>query len=143
MDKTKLSNGTVLNISNIEVVYGALKISTPDFTVEELAELFSAKENTALITIMTAAEQATGYKTGFTSFSGIQYDADGTKTIELFQPVDVTEQRLSNAESNIILANEAASNASAKADGTDAKVSSLEETINTLLGVETEVEADE
>lgn len=98
MTKIKLVNGTIINTSNIEVVNGVLKITTTENTVEELATLFSNKENTNHIVLMTESEKETGYKNGFTSFAGINYDENGIKTIELFQPVDVTEARLSNIE---------------------------------------------
>ena len=49
---------------------------------------------------MTESEKVSGYKTGFTSFAGIEYDENGNKTVELFQPKDVTESRLSNVEGN-------------------------------------------
>lgn len=96
----KLTNGTTINASNVEVVNGTLKITTTDFTVEELAEMFSNKNNTSYITLMTESEKVSGYKTGFTSFAGIEYDENGNKTVELFQPKDVTESRLSNVEGN-------------------------------------------
>ena len=98
MTKIKLVDGTIINASSVEVVNGVLKISTNEHTVEALAVLFSDKEKTNLITLMTESEEETGYKTGFTSFAGIGYNAEGVKTIELFQPVDVTEARISNAE---------------------------------------------
>ena len=100
MTKIKLTNGTVIDASNVEVVNGVLKITTTDHTVEELAEIFSNKNNTSYITLMTESEKVSGYKTGFTSFAGIEYDENGNKTVELFQPKDVTESRLSNIEGN-------------------------------------------
>ena len=106
MTKVKLVNGTIVNATDVEVVNGTLKISTAESTVEELANLFSDKENTNLIVLMTEADVECGYKTGFTSFAGIEYDADGVKTVELFQPVDVTEKRISDAEGKANLANE-------------------------------------
>ena len=98
MTKIKLVNGTILKASEVKIENSVLKISTTENTVEELAALFSNKENTSLITLMTESEKESGYKIGFTSFAGITYDADGVKTVELFQPVDITEARLSNAE---------------------------------------------
>ena len=98
MTKIKLVNGAIVNASDVIVANGVLKISTNDLTVEELANLFSNKENTSLITLMTEADVECGYKTGFTSFAGIDYSADGFKTVELFQPVDVTEKRVADAE---------------------------------------------
>lgn len=98
MTKIKLTNGTVINADSIDLSNGVLRITTSELTVEELAALFSDKNNTSLITLMTEGGLETGYKTGFTSFAGINYDADGTKTVELFQPKDVTEARLSNVE---------------------------------------------
>ena len=106
MTKIKLANGTIINAETVEVVKGVLKISTAESTVEELAELFSNKENTCYIVLMTAANVESGYKTGFTSFAGIHYDTDGLKTVELFQPVDVTEKRIADAESMAVMVSE-------------------------------------
>ena len=100
MTKIKLTDGTIINALTVEVVNGTLKITTSEHTVEELAEIFSNKNNTSYITLMTESEKESGYKTGFTSFAGINYDSDGNKTVELFQPKDVTESRLSNVEGN-------------------------------------------
>ena len=136
MEKIKLSDGTIINISNIELVNGALKITTPDLTVEELADIFRDKSKTNYITILTESGKESGYKQGFTSFSGIAFDADGSKTVEMFQPVDVTEARLSNAEGAI-------SQANIEIENTDGKVSDLEETINALLVGEMEVKVNE
>ena len=100
MTKIKLTDGTIISASTVEVVNGVLKITTNEYSVEELAEIFKDKNKTNLITLMTESEKESGYKTGFTSFAGINYDADGNKTVELFQPKDVTESRLSNVEGN-------------------------------------------
>lgn len=106
MDKIKLVNGTVISASNIDLVDGILKISTDsELTVEELVNIFSNKDNTNLITIMTEGGKEAGIKTGFTSFAGITYDADGVKTIELFQPIDDMEARVANAEGVANIAN--------------------------------------
>lgn len=100
MTKIKLTNNIIINADNVDLTNGILKITTKESTVEELANIFSNKDNTNLITLMTEGGLETGYKTGFTSFAGINYDADGSKTVELFQPKDVTEARLSNVEAN-------------------------------------------
>lgn len=120
MTKIKLVDGTIINADSVKLINGALKISTTECTVEELAEVFSDNEKTARIVLMTESGIETGYKEGFTSFSGIAYDAEGVKTIELFQPADVTEQRVANAESTANLANE--------------KVDELGNTVDALLG---------
>lgn len=98
MTKIKLVDGTVLNVSNVELVKGVLKITTSNLTVEELATLFTNKENTNRIVFLTESGAESGYKVGFTSFAGIAYGADGTKVVEMFQPKDVTEARISKAE---------------------------------------------
>lgn len=98
MTKIKLTNGEIINAESVELSNGILRITTKEHTVEELATLFSNKENTGLITLMTESGIETGYKTGFTSFAGINYGADGVKAVELFQPKDVTEARLANVE---------------------------------------------
>ena len=99
MTSVKLVDGTIIQASNVELVNGVLKITTiTDMTVEKLAELFSNKSNTALIILLTDSGVESGYKSGFTSFAGINYDSEGNKTIELYNPVDATESRISNAE---------------------------------------------
>lgn len=98
MTKIKLTNGAVVNADSVDLTNGILRITTKESTVEELANIFSDKSNTSLITLMTEGGDKIGFKSGFTSFAGINYDADGSKTIELFQPKDVTESRLSNVE---------------------------------------------
>ena len=98
MTKVKLVNGAIINALEVKMENGFLKITTEENTVEELAELFADKENTNLITLMTETEIESGFKVGFTSFVGIEYDANGVKTVELMQPTDITEARISNAE---------------------------------------------
>ena len=98
MTKIRLVDGTIITAASVELVNGVLQITTEEHTVEELAAIFSDKSNTSLITLLTESGKESGYKTGFTSFAGITYGADGEKTVELFQPVDITEARISNAE---------------------------------------------
>ena len=97
MTQIKLNNNSVINADSVELINGVLKITTAELTVEELATLFSDKNNTSLITLMTESGIETGFKSGFTSLAGINY-SDGLKTVELFQPIDVTEARLSDVE---------------------------------------------
>ena len=101
MTKIKLVDGTIISASNVEVVSGVLKITTTEYTVEKLAKMFSNKENVSRIVLLTESEKEVGYQDGFTSFAGIIYDTEGNKTVELFQPKDVTEARISNSEAKI------------------------------------------
>ena len=125
MTKVKLLNGTIISAQTVELVEGVLKITTTEHTVEELAEMFSDKENTNLITLMTESEIESGFQTGFTSFAGILYGADGLKTVQLFQPADVTESRISNAEGVANAANSMAESAKTTAESSNQMVSDL------------------
>ena len=98
MRKIKLVDGTIIEILEKSLINGILKISTKEKTVEELAELFSNKENTSYIATLSRNDVEIGFNKGFTSFAGITYDTDGIKTVELFQPKDVTEARIANLE---------------------------------------------
>lgn len=129
MTKIKLVDGTIINAESVALVNGALNIATKEKTVEELAELFSNKENTSLITLMTESEKETGFKTGFTSFAGINYIEDGTKTIEMFQPVDDIEARISNAEGAANQANAATENLASEITDTQLAVAELAEIV--------------
>ena len=122
MTKVKLVDGAIINAESVELVNGVLKIITTEGTVEELAEAFSNAENTTFITFLTESEIESGYKTGFTVFAGINYTAEGVKTVKLCQPVDLTEARVANAEGTANLAND--------------KVNELGTTVDALLGVE-------
>ena len=133
MTKVKLLNGAVVNASDVKVVNGALQISTTDLTVEELANLFSDKENTSLIVLMTEADVECGYKTGFTSFAGIGYDAEGVKTVELFQPVDVTEKRVAEAEGKAAQATNTANAANEKTAALEEQNAVLASTLDSIL----------
>lgn len=135
MEKIKLANDTVLEVSSIELVRGVLKITTTDRTVEELAALFSDKSNTSFITLLTSSGIESGYKAGFTSFAGIHYDAEGAKTVELFQPADATEARISNAEAAAVLAKNTANTANDKAEEVEGQNTMLASTIDELLTV--------
>ena len=121
MTKIKLVDGTIIDAVEVVLESGILKISTLEKTVEELAEIFSDKEKTNLIIFMTESEKQTGFKKGFTSFAGIKYDSEGLKTIVMFQPIDATEERISNAEGAANLAEQ--------------RTGELEATVNALLGV--------
>lgn len=124
MTKIKLTDGTIINASNVEVVNGTLKITTTENTVEGLAEIFSDKSKTNYITLLTDSDKECGYKTGFTSFAGINYDAEGNKTVELFQPKDVTEARIANAEAAANMTNDKL--ASIETDITDVQLALVE-----------------
>ena len=127
MTKIKLTNGTIICASAVELVSGVLKITTTDHTVEKLAEMFSNKENTSLLTLMTESEIESGIQKGFTSFAGIDYDSEGVKTVKLFQPVDATESRIAHAEGT--------------ANHAIAETAELEAAVDALLGMG--VESDE
>ena len=127
MTKIRLVDGTIVNASSVELVAGVLKITTLDSTVEELAGVFSDEENIALLTFLTESGIETGYRTGFTSFAGIDYDAAGNKTIKLFQPMDLPEARVVTAEGTAYKAMQ--------------ETTELGEVIDALLGEE--VAADE
>lgn len=133
MTKIKLVDGTIINASTVEVVNGVLKISTTDFTTEELAELFSNKENTSLIVLLTESEIESGYKTGFTSFAGINYSVDGVKTVELFHPVDVTEKRIADAEGKAVHATNTANIVNAKTNTLEEQNAVLASTLDSIL----------
>lgn len=129
MTKIKLSNGTIINVNDVVLENGILKISTTEYTVEKLAKMFSNKENTNLITLLTESEVESGYKKGFTSFAGIIYGSDGLKTIELFQPKDITEARLSNAEAIANLARDNAASLESSITDTQLAVAELAELV--------------
>ena len=133
MTKIKLANGNVINATDVRLANGVLKITTAEQTVEELAGLFSEKSNTSLITLLTESGVESGFKTGFTSFAGITYGVDGAKTVELYQPVDVTEARISSAEGEAKAANVTAVTANQKTSELEAQNAELAMTLDSIL----------
>lgn len=133
MTQIKFTDGTVINAASVELVRGVLKITTTDRTVEELAGLFSDKSNTSRIVLLTESGAETGYREGFTSFAGINYGADGSKTVELYQPADVTEARISKAEGAASTASTAAASANAKASEVAEQNATFSATLDSIL----------
>ena len=134
MRKIKLVDGTIIEITEKSLINGILKISTKEKTVKELAELFSNKENTNYIAILSRNDVEIGFNKGFTSFAGITYDTEGVKTVELFQPKDVTEARIANLEG---VTNETKNTvASVETSMADFKTEQKQEMENALTDVE-------
>ena len=148
MTKVKLVNGTIFSADKVEIVNGTLQITViDDVSVEDLADAFSDKYNTCHITLLTESGKESGFKVGFTSFEGIMFNADCSKTVQMFQPKDVTEERISHAEGLAIEASKAsiaaynssedakveASYASDKADAAIDRNEVLAETLDNLL----------
>ena len=124
-----LADGTIIHASEVDLSNGILRITTNDLPVEELAALFSDKSKTSLIKMLTESGMESGYEVGFTSFAGIQYGADGLKTVALFQPVDELEHRVSETEAaTAMTADELVK--------TNVKVADVDATLATLLGAE-------
>lgn len=98
MTKIKLTDDTIIEASSVELVHGALRITTPKMTVEKLAKLFKDTTKTCLMKLLTEGDEEIGYREGFTSFAGIEYDTAGNKTIVMFQPADSTENRVALLE---------------------------------------------
>lgn len=98
MMKILLANEKIINISNAEQENGVLSLTTSENTVEELAELFENNENTNHIVLLTEANVEARFWNGFTSFIGIKYQTDGSKTIELMQPISETEKKVADLE---------------------------------------------
>lgn len=121
MTKIKLIDGTVIDSISVEVTKGILKITTNDFTPEQLAAFFGNSENTSIIKIMTESEIESGAIAGFTSFVGVIYNEDKTKTVGLVQPVNSTESMISDALF--------------KANSANTKTEELEAVVNAIIGV--------
>lgn len=133
MTKIRLATGEIITCEDVELMYGVLKISTKEKTVEELAALFSDKEKTSCITLLTESGKEAGFKVGFTTFAGIQYGADGIKTIEMAQPADVTEARLSSAAGEAAAAVAMAEHAATEAQEAREKADTVQTSLDTAI----------
>lgn len=137
MTKIKLVDGTIFSAEKVEIVNGTLQLTViDDVSVEDLADAFSDKNNTCHITLLTESGKESGFKTGFTSFAGIMYNADCSKTVQMFQPKDVTERRISDAEGK---ANQAIADSAENKDKSDILAEQNEVLASTVDAILTEI----
>ena len=103
MEKIKLIDGSVHEITRAEVTNGRLEIDFQGRTAEELQDIFSIPALLANIELLTETEEKIGDVPGWIVYGGVMTLGD-TKTVILTQTTNITEQRLTAAESNALKA---------------------------------------
>lgn len=123
--KIKFIDGSVLEVTRAEITNGRLEIDFQNKSAEELQDIFSVPALLTNIELLTENEEKTGDVPGWTVYGGVMTLGD-TKTVILTKAIDVTEQRLANAEANSIAANTAAEVAKTMSTGTATEVTDLQ-----------------
>lgn len=99
--KIRLVDKTIYDVTRCEIVNGNLEIDYENHTAEEVQEIMSVPANLSTIELLTDDDAVYGILEGWTKHGGVMLN--GTiKTAILIKPVDVTEERLTTAESNAL-----------------------------------------
>lgn len=125
----RLVDGTTYAVESTEIVgdHLEIKMSTVEKSVENIETIFDNQEsNLARIGLEQPEGDEYGHFSNFTKYGGIFKDPDSEiATVYLIQPVDVTEQRITNAESVSAEAKAAASEAKSAAENAVSVVSEV------------------
>ena len=123
--KIKLLNGNIYDVVRAEVTNGRLELDFQNKTAEELQDIFSVPAPLTNIELLTDNEDKTGDVPGWTVYGGVMTLGD-IKTVILTKSINVTEQRLADAEANAIAANILAEVAKTMSSETATQVTDLQ-----------------
>ena len=123
--KIKLIDGSVYDVVRAEVTNGRLELDFQNKTAEELQDTFFVPALLTNIELLTDTEDKTGDVPGWTVYGGVMTLGD-IKTVILTKSVNVTEQRLADAEANAIAANSVAEVAKTMSSETATQVTDLQ-----------------
>ena len=123
--KIRLLNGKIYDVVRAEVTNGRLELDFQNKTAEELQDTFSVPALLTNIELLTDTEDKTGDVPGWTVYGGVMTLGD-IKTVILTKSVNVTEQRLADAEANAIAANSVAEVAKTMSSETATQVTDLQ-----------------
>ncbi len=123
--KIRLLNGKIYDVVRAEVTNGRLELDFQNKTAEELQDTFSVPALLTNIELLTDTEDKTGDVPGWTVYGGVMTLGD-TKTVILTKAVNITEQRLADAEANAIAANSIAEVAKTMSSETATQVTDLQ-----------------
>ena len=123
--KIRLLNGEIYDVVRAEVTNGRLELDFQNKTAEELQDTFSVPALLTNIELLTDTEDKTGDVPGWTVYGGVMTLGD-TKTVILTKALNITEQRLADAEANAIAANSMAEVAKTMSTETATQVTDLQ-----------------
>lgn len=99
--KIRLVNKTIYDVTRCEIVNGNLEIDYENQTAEEVQTIMSVPVNLSTIELLTDDNAVYGVLEGWTKYGGVLLNGT-VKTAILIKPADVTEERLTTAESNAL-----------------------------------------
>lgn len=125
MEKIRLTDGSMYEVTRAEVTNGRFEIDFQGKTAEELQDTFSVPALLTNIELLTDTEDKTGDVPGWTVYGGVMTLGD-IKTVILTKAVNITEQRLADAEAKAIAANSIAEVAKTMSAETATQVTDLQ-----------------
>ena len=125
MEKIRLIDGSVHEVTRAEITNGRLEVDFQGRDAEELQDTFSVPALLTNIELLTENEEKIGDVPGWTVYGGVM-TLGNTKTVILTKALDMTEQRLTNAEARAIAANTAAEVAKTMSTETATQVTDLQ-----------------
>lgn len=111
----KLIDSTEYEVERADIVDGHLEIEMKGKTAEEVETIFENSENVSKLVLLQAGEEF-GELVNWSKYAGV-FKKDDSVVAYMTQPVDVTEQRLTSAESMSAEAKATANNALNIANG--------------------------
>lgn len=101
--KIRLVDKTIYSVNRAEIVDGRLEIDFVDKTAEEVQEIFQTPANLETIDLLTDADDLFGQLAGWSVYGGVTLVGEN-KTAILTKAPNVTEERLTIAESDALAA---------------------------------------
>ena len=101
--KIRLVDKTIYSVNRAEIVDGRLEIDFVDKTAEEVQAIFQTPANLETIDLLTDADDLFGQLTGWSVYGGVTLVGEN-KTAILTKAPNVTEERLTAAESDALAA---------------------------------------
>lgn len=101
--KFRLVDKATHNITRAEIIDGRLELDFVDKTAEEVQTILSTPENLATIELLNNADDVFSKLEGWIKYGGVILNGE-VKTAMLTQAADVTEERITSAESDALAA---------------------------------------
>lgn len=129
--KIRLVDQTEYDVVRNDIVNGCLEIEMENKTAEEMQTIFSNASNLSHIDLIANDDKVYGEFDNWTKYGGVLLNGDSCVAM-LTQPADVTEKRLTTAESNALSAVTVANAASDTVSDLTTQVSSLSGTVSDM-----------
>lgn len=129
--KIRLVDQTEYDVVRNDIVNGCLEIEMENKTAEEMQTIFSNASNLSHIDLIANDDKVYGEFDNWTKYGGVLLNGSSCVAM-LTQPADVTEQRITKAESDALSAVTAANKALQKVQDMTNTISSVNDTVDSM-----------